>query len=479
MSRLLLAGTGPLLEDGVRLVSGQCLRTWHFAAPLLAAGHDVRLLTIPIPGTTHEGQDRVSTQAEFRGFAYERALLNDPGRLLPWLRAEMESFRPDAVLGINAYPAWLLARAAPAMPFWADLNGWTMAEGQVRAATVGHDRDFPHFWRMEVETLLRADRFSTVTERQAHALYGELAMLGRLSGNTFEDSFAVAVPNAVYPAYRELQRAPGNFPPAVGEQLPEDAFVALWSGGFNSWTDVETLVDALAFAFEAAPRLHLVCTGGAISGHDEDTYRLFQEASGKRLPEGRVHLLGWVDFDLVLELHRSAHVGISVDGPNTETLFGARNRLTNMMGAGLPVLTTAGTEIAGWIADRRAGQVVPQRNAEALGRALADAAAGNSPLEETGRRAREAALREFAPEATLPEFLAWAREPRTASDRRPRPEGPQSPERMRNWLLEECGHPMPRFMAEPNREGAPASPRLRPVRGLWRNIRRIIQGGPR
>ncbi len=479
MSRIFAVGTGPLQDEGVRLASGQCLRTWHFTAPLLAAGHEVSLLTVPIPGTTEEPPPEAAVPAKFEGFSYRRAVANDPSRLLPVIEEEMVRFRPDAIVGINAFPAWLLARAAPPQPFWADLNGWTMAEGQVRAATVGHDRDFPHFWRLEAETLLRADRFSTVTSRQADALYGELAMLGRLTRDTFEDPFAAAVPNAVYPAYRDLRR-PAPLPDQVREKLPPDAFVVLWSGGFNSWTDIGTLAEAFARAFEREPRLYLVCTGGAVSGHDEETYRQFQAACRDHLPPGRVIALGWVDFDLVLALHRSAHLGINMDGPNTETRFGARNRLTNMMGAGLPVLTTTGTEIAEWIAREQVGLTVPPRDAEALAQALVDAAGRGESLEALGRKGREQALADFAPEATLPAFLDWARSPHHASDRRADSASTQPPELLRRRLLEECAHPDPGlFRAGPGQNAVPPSRSLRPLHVLWRNIRRIIQGGSR
>ncbi|HMX61502.1 MAG TPA: hypothetical protein PKD58_00375, partial [Candidatus Sumerlaeota bacterium] len=60
MSRkIFVLGTGPLLESGARVMSGQCLRTWHFCKPLLDAGHAVELMTVPIPGTTTDDASSV------------------------------------------------------------------------------------------------------------------------------------------------------------------------------------------------------------------------------------------------------------------------------------------------------------------------------------------------------------------------------------------------------------------------------------
>jgi glycosyltransferase involved in cell wall biosynthesis len=456
MARLLVLATGPLFDRVSRVVSGQSLRTWHFVAPLRGAGHTVRLVTVPIPGATRE--DAPATEQEHEGLSYMALGVNDPARVLPLVAAEIARFAPEALVGINAWPAFLLALLDRPEPLWADLNGWTMAEGQTRAVVVGHDDDFPHFWRMEALVALTAARFSAVTARQADALHGELAMLGALHRGNAAAPLVDVVPNAVHPDYAALTR--GGPPPAIPGLAP-GARIVLWSGGFNTWTNVDLLVGAMARAMESDPAIHLVCTGGAVLGHDESTYRRFESLSAASLPAGRVHRLGWTDQQTVLALHATAAVGINIDGNNVETRFGARNRLTNMLGAGLPVVTTAGTEIADWIAAGDYGAVVPaESDAAQLAAAIVAAAAGGPAVEARAARARAAALDAFAPATTLGGFLAWASNPAAGA---PPPAPDTAPGRLRAFWRRECLAGVPALFHPP----APPAP-------VWRRaVRRL------
>lgn len=475
MSRIFVLGTGPLLEEGAKIMSGQCLRTWHFCGPLLAAGHRVHLMTVPIPGTTRDESEPPIEEAEFRRHRYGRLLSNDPARIMPLVQTAIERLKPEAVVGINAWPAFLLAQMDGGLPLWADLNGWTMAEGLVRAAVVGHDREFGHFWRTEALTLLRADRFSTVTERQGYALQGELAMLGRLDHRNFAEDFVSFVPNAIYPPYAELKRVEG-VPDFLREKLPADAKICLWSGGFNSWTDVETLTAGFARAMQEEPSLHLVCTGGAVHGHDELTYEKFRVLAAERFPEGRCLQLGWTDFAEVLALHACAIVGINIDGDNVETRFGARNRLTNMLGAGLPVMTTRGTEVAEWIEKHEAGCVFAGGDGEVLAARLVEAVREQSAWRERGTRARTRALQEFAPENTLREFLSWAEAPALSAEKQDHGAGQHPPGRLRRWVLRQCENPLPFSGEESGLHAARCFLGMSRARKVWNKIRSITGG---
>jgi len=402
-----MLATGPLAQSGARVLSGQCLRTWHFAKPCLNEGIDIDLYTIPIPGANDEEADSLSQQSSYEGFIYTEFLTNNRDKILSELKKFIQERGPyDGCVGINAYPAALLAALQPGPPFWADLNGWTMAEGQTRAAIVGHNDDFIHFWRMESATVLQADYFSTVTERQGWALYGELAMLGRLVGENAGETLVYTVPNAVHPVYAALNR-----------RIDPERYTILWSGGFNTWTDIDMLIGGLARAMDSEPRICFVSTGGAVHGHDEKTYQRFLKQARESLDDNRCKHLGWAPMERVLELHATAYAGLNIDGANIETRFGARNRLTNMMGCGLPVITTAGTEIAEWIAASKLGIVIPPANADALANAILSLVNTPELARSYAEKARSAALQEFAAANTLKEFLTWAKAPRHSPGR--------------------------------------------------------------
>lgn len=420
MSKLLVVATGPLLEEGNPLASGQCLRTLHFVRPLWDRNHEVTLVTVPIPGTETSGVSFSVSKKTVEGKTVHALGTSEPDAIIPHLSKLLK--RPfDAVIGVNPYPAYLLARCENlTAPFWADLNGYTMAEGQTRGARLKHDGDFEHFWRMEATTLLKADRFSTVSERQAHCLYGELAMLGRFSFRTHEEPFAHPVPNAVYKIYQELKRSKTLsielFAETSLNTLLAKAKVILWSGGFNTWTNVPLLFNALLLVLEAFPEAQVVCTGGAVNVHDETTFKEFSELVRASPHSGRFHLLGWTSLERVVALHARADVGINVDGDNSETRFGARNRLTNMLGAGVPVVTTRGTEIADWIERRGVGIVSPLGDAKAFSQAIISLLRDEKAAIQRATKGRELALAEFSPQATLKPFLDWCENPVHASD---------------------------------------------------------------
>src|SRR5690606_12032215 len=136
--------------------------------------------------------------------------------------------------------------------------------------------------------------FSTASARQAHALYGEMAMLGRLTGAAFEWPFAVPVPNAIYPAYDAMERTTAMPEHPDLADIPADAPVILWSGSFNTWMDGDLLLEGLRQALNAQPDAYFVATGGVCRGHDELSFVRFRERALAELPAGRVRLLGWV-----------------------------------------------------------------------------------------------------------------------------------------------------------------------------------------
>jgi len=414
MSRIAVIGTGPLQEEGVRFFSGQCLRTRHFVRPLLDSGHTVHLITHPINDQQFiAGSDPLCTEADFRGLHYYRLHSNDAELILPEIERQLNAFRPDGVFGINPYPASLACRQRYRAPVWADMNGYVPAEGQTHCALYESDGILEHFWRMEKEVVRRADRISTVSRLQRFATLGELAILGRLNRYNFAYPLVTFVPNAVSERFRAF-----NPPPPVlrGKEVAEDAFILLWSGGFNTWTDIDTLHAVLERVMEAHPEFHFAATGAYIAGHDERTYYRFEQMAAGSRHARQYHLLGWVETEVVDALFGESNLGINIDSRNYETLFGARNRLTNMMACGLPVLTTRGTEISHDIEDEEAGLVTSIGDVEGLVRHIENGIRDREALASLGRKGREWALDEFSYERTTHDAVEWAKKPAWAPD---------------------------------------------------------------
>jgi hypothetical protein len=118
----------------------------------------------------------------------------------------------------------------------------------------------------------------------------------------------------------------------------------------------------------------------------------------------------------LLGIYREADVGLNVDEPNYETFFGARNRINNLMAAGLPVVTTAGTEVSRTVDEAQCGVVCSPGDAGELARALAHLADAPAERRRLAERGRAYALKEWAPERLVEPVREWAREPALAPD---------------------------------------------------------------
>jgi glycosyltransferase involved in cell wall biosynthesis len=413
VTRLLVIGTGPLLAEGVTFFSGQCLRTWHLAKPLLDAGHEVHLVTLPIDDRSHREGEAPLTGAEYQGLDHWRSGTNRLDLLMPELNRLARECLPEAILGINPGPSSVACRLDSHAPLWADMNGYAPAEGQTRGRVHDDDVALEHFWEMEWLVVRRADRISTVTRRQREATLGELAMAGRLSRHTFDHPFVHVIPNAVAEHFAAFRPPP---PHLRGSRIPRDGFIILWSGGFNTWTDVDLLDEVLSRVMSQAPDVHFVATGGAIAGHDDRTFARFEEKSGRSEQAERRHLLGWVESQVVDAVFGEADLGINIDSPNWETHFGARNRLISMMACGLPVLTTRGTEISEDLDTAGVTLTAPMRDPISLTEKLLGAQEDPLALGELARRGREHVLQTYSCEATTRDLLAWVENPRPAPD---------------------------------------------------------------
>ena len=411
MSKLLLLGHSPLPQEHQQLQCAANLRTWHLAKPLLDDGHELRLVAARIhesyPTGTAEELEVTTEEEGLRYFSVDQSLFHDPG----YIQKHHDEFCPDAILGINTYPSSRAVEIVTDCPIWCDLNGWIMAEAQTKAAAYDDDRYLSHFWNMERQVLDRADVMSTVSQAQANALIGELALRGRLSRLTIGYEFSRHIPNALVEVEYEHR-----FNVIRGKLTPEDAFVVLWVGGYNTWTDVDLLFEALESAMNQLPSLHFVSTGGALKGHDDLTFERFRSRIEASAFRERVHFAGWVPTEEVPSFYFESDLGISVDNVNYETVFGARNRLNDMLKVRLPILTTLGTEISCELAERNLALTVEIGDSQSFAEQIVWAFENQDELRSMGAAASDYGREAYSYEVTTSSLVAWARRPLRAPD---------------------------------------------------------------
>jgi glycosyltransferase involved in cell wall biosynthesis len=409
VSRILVCGLCPLPWENTDKNYGPGIRTWQFAWSLGRAGHEVRVEAMRIEDAY--GTQKPADREQHMGINIFR---HDAGRFLDGgvVASAIKRFRPDAVVGATIYGSYALARQRPEMPFWADQFGHAMAEAQAKAAIDGSNRLLPYFWRMVLATVGYADRISVVSQRQRGALIGELGALGRLNCLTCGYEFSSVIPCGLVPASANQNKGKISIP-----GLPDDAFVVLWSGSYNVWSDVGTLFEGLEIAMGSDSRFHFVSTGGAIPGHDEDTYAAFERRIDSSSYRQRYHLRGWVSADEV-EAHWSvADLGVLTEHSMYEGELGSKNRIIQWLGYGLPVVCNKVGDLGEHLERHDLGLVFDPGNAQQLADRILWAAGHRDELVFMARRAKEHVEQELSFEKTTLELVSWAHKPQHAPDR--------------------------------------------------------------
>ncbi len=431
MKKIFIVGSAPLPFEEVKIRTAAGLRTWQFLHPLLAFSEafSLHLVTIAEPssynrnGTSGNAPKSLDSRRHFEHTVF----LKDDAKLLSSLQKLHDSFQPDIILSVNTYPSFLAAQLHSSAPFWADLNGWIMAEAQAQAFKMQTDDYLAHYYRMEQVILKRADKFSTVSKAQALALMGELATMGRMNHQTFGYSFVEAIANgtewfdtdqdfSLVEAKQLLQKKFVSL-----QAIPQDGFCLLWVGGYNTWVDEEMLFHAVDKALGTHKNIYFISTGGQIAGLDNKTFARFKKLVEHSQHKDRYIFLGWVEQQDLSALYVFADVGLNVDRMCLETLTGARNRINEMMKFGLPVVSTLGSEIAQTMSDVGAGFGVQSGNVlaftDALEKLFMDKKQEGSLLASFGAAGKKYIREECNYQTLNQPFIKWIQQPLPAPDR--------------------------------------------------------------
>lgn len=410
MSRVLIMGSSPLLFENADRTYAPGVRTWQLTKPVVDAGHDALLLGLRLPHAYPESAPP-ETMSDYQGMTYlsmEPEVFNRPG----YVQGLADDFDPEAVVYPHATASFHPSIYEPLVPVWIDINGHVMTEAQAKAAVYQDDSYLDYFFWKNLAMLQRGDRFSTVCEAQTNALLGELGMVGRLSSKTNGRPLVHTVPVGV-----DTQDYPHDTNVIRGVDVDPSHFVVLWSGGYNTWTDVDTMFEGLIYAMERDPSIRFVSTGGQIDGHDEMTYpRLLGHIEGSSFKE-RFIMKGWLPREMVPSFFHEADLGINCEKDICEVRFGSKQRILDWSRAALPVVTTRLTELSQVIEQKGIGHTVQIGDAEELGKKILAAAEDRQATAELGRHA-QAVLRDvFAYERTVADLLEWLERPEPAPDR--------------------------------------------------------------
>ncbi len=420
MTKVLLIGYNPpQIVPNVKIEAAH-YRTWQFLQPLLDDGHAVCLCA----GTRDEVARVEDVPAPWCNQFQFCPISFGAGDWPRQLQAAHDAFQPDCVVAVNFSHCLYATRLQTSAPIWMEIYGDMLTIMQSYFYRKQSDRGLDTQITFLREVLRKGDIFSGCGRPQCHMLVGELAMAGRLNRWTFGYEFTRVIlpgsppaPNSAGTVARAGARPPRHFLTQQG--VADEDFVVLWCGGYNTWTDVETLFGGLEAAMQANRRLHYVSVGASTYSAPDTVYDRLCRLAAASPHAQRYHLLGWRPWSEMADFYRESDVGINIDALHYETIFGTRTRLVEMIAGGLPVVTSLGPELSYLLRDAGAALTFEVGDAAALGAALARMAGDDELTQCMAQTALQYAAHDLSFAATTQPLRQWVTAPTAAPDRRP------------------------------------------------------------
>ncbi len=227
------------------------------------------------------------------------------------------------------------------------------------------------------EQLLRGDFFMCASERQRLFWLGQLAGLGRVNPDTYENDPHLKRLISVVPFGLEAEapRHEHSVLKGVHPQIAKTDKLLLWGGGLYDWFDPRTLIRAVAALGERRPNVRLFFQGTRHPNPDVPEMAIVEESRKLARELGVLDKTvffhdSWVDFAERQNYLTEADAGVSTHLSNVETTFSFRTRILDYLWATLPMVVTEGDHFADLVASERLGLVVEAGNVELLADAL-------------------------------------------------------------------------------------------------------------
>ena len=306
----------------------------------------------------------------------------------------------------------------PELPTAIDLYDPWLVENLHYTGSLGIDpyRNDHASWVLQ---LSRGDFFLCSSEEQRLFYLGFLAALGRI--NPERTSADPDLRGLIAPVPFGVPEEIPEHRPLLPERRPGERRFLF--GGLYDWYDPWVLLDALErLEAEGAPgagrpdwTLLLVRNPNP----ESTPQRLLQEVEARCRRLGwwgtRVQVLDWVPAERRWDLLRDVDVLVAPHRASVETRLSLRTRFLDALAVGCPVITCEGGTMARLLREHGAGRVVPEGDADALAKALAETLAelageGGNALEEEKKGARRL-LEAFRWERVLEPLVSFCRAP--------------------------------------------------------------------
>lgn len=398
--KLLFIGVGPLPFEKAEYNSAAGIRTWTTLGQISKI---IRPEDIDIYLFEQNGAYRLNSQENFvkKTHAPYTYTIIPEAKIGADILEHLISWKNfSSIVTSCSNPSYIMSiTKRPDIPWWADLYGDPLTEGQSKAYTA-HDNKYVQYTLAQIDPILRtADKISTCSIRQKYMTIGELAMVGRLS----KENEGVDLVHYIPIPFQERNSK------HVGSK--RKSFQLLWIGGYNTWSDPDTLFNGLYKAMKRNPHIRFVSTGGGIKNHDDLTFARFKRLVDKSDIANRVHFRGYVTSDQLTELLATSDVGLNVDRFNYEGMIGGRTRVNTFVEHGLPVLTSDLSEIPHLIKEHDLGLTFSPGDDDMLAEQILWATGHQEELQKKTDRAYEYFKKSLHPDEHYAGMREWIQQP--------------------------------------------------------------------
>jgi glycosyltransferase involved in cell wall biosynthesis len=407
---LIIAYPPPPLTDRSKIEAAH-YRAWQFILPIIEEGHKVHLCTPQI----NVGSSNDSLPEVWRENLTISIL---PIHKLNWinkLQQIHDSLNPDCIIAVNFDCCLYTTKLKTQKPIWMDIYGDYLTIMQSSCNSAGSNRGMNTSISHMRDVLKKGDIFSVCGSPQSYALVGELAMAGRLMRQTFGYEFTRVILPGSPPVSIGTHRA--NEPAPSALNLAAHDFPVLWSGGYNTWTDIDTLFRGLEWAMEHEPKVQFISLGASTYNSPDNNYFKLLNLIKSSPHSQRYHMLGWQPWEEIGKYYRISKVGLNIDALHYETILGTRTRLVEMIAAGLPIISSVGTELSHLLYKYGAAITFEIKDWKTLGEGIVSLVKEPDKQKEMAERALDCASSQFSFSNTTTPLLEWVNNPHRAPDK--------------------------------------------------------------
>lgn len=415
MSSILILGVGPLPIDASTKLHAPGLRTWHIVDLLARRKHRIMLGLIEFGDFAGDNGAAIFAREEYGERITICRMRYNPDNIGAALATLHLSYKFQAIIATTDIMNSLAAELPMRVPLWLDYNGDPHAEKQLQGYVHQHDGAQLRQWQFFLKGLIAGDRFSTCSEPQKHALIGQLGFAGRLNQFTAGEKLVYSIPNCSR-ALLELSGVTATL--LKSRFIPADSLILMWLGGYNSWSDPDTLFAGVELAMKRLPNLYYVSTGGEIAGHDSETFARFREQVDASPFVSRFMFLGWLPTNEIPSYIRQADACVCIDRHSYEGELGTRTRILDWMQFEVPIISTVLSELTRTLREKQLITTFEVGSPESLAEAIVAVMRDRELAKARAIESRQFFRQEFDDEKVFAPMIEWVENPTFAGDRK-------------------------------------------------------------